>query len=80
MNSKEADIDRDHEADVILKNNKIKDMDKLDNILVFDSIVVNAVTNDQWKVVDDELKIVNNPSFKMVYDSDTKQWNKVEIN
>ncbi len=75
-----ADVDFDGETDVYVKGNKAKDANGTDNILIIDGLVVNAVSNDQWKPVDGNLSIVKEPTFKMKYNPTRKSWDKILLN
>jgi len=78
--AKQADVDLDGTADVFIKGNKLTDADKSDNIFIIDGKVVNAVTNEHWVAENGDLAAIQDPSFKMTYNADTKEWEKEALN
>lgn len=77
--AKEGDLDGDEIADILIKGNKIEDLNNGDNILIVDGIVVNGITNQQWKPSNGDFLLVDEPTFKMKFNSKENKWEKVSL-
>jgi len=77
--SSTADVDRDGQTDVFVKGDKAKDVNTSDNILIVDGLVINAITNEQWRPNSGNLAIVHEPQFSMKYNPTTKKWSKAPL-
>ena len=77
--AKEGEFDEDDAPDILVKGNKLEDLDVADQVLIVDGIVVNAVNNRQWEYKGGQFQLIENKTFKMKYDFKTERWNKVEL-
>lgn len=76
----EADFDNDNNPDILVRGTSLKDLNKSDQVLIVDSIVVNAVTNQQWVYsIEKGFILVEDKAFKMKYNPSTEEWTKVKL-
>lgn len=78
--AKEADVDGDGIADIIVKGDQLKDATQGDNVFIIDGLVVNAVTNQQWELKNGELSLIEEPKFTMQFNSVKQEWEQIKTN
>lgn len=77
--AKEGEFDEDDVPDILVKGKKLEDLDKLDQVLLIDGLVVNAVNNRQWEYKGGQFHLKNDKTFKMEYNHKTEEWEKIDL-